>query len=331
MAPYLLFLGDAPDLLAAKVAIGLRDWRPEQCIGQWRLDQCRIDLGLEELSPQAARARGAKTIAIGVANRGGIISESWLDALETALEAGYNIASGLHDRLSDQPRLVAAAARHGGQLWDLRAPQGSFPIGNGAKRTGKRCLAVGTDCSVGKMYTALALEKSLHELDIAASFRATGQTGIFIAGTGVPLDAIVADFMAGAVETITPANDAAHWDIVEGQGSLFHPSFSGVTLALIHGSQPDALILCHEPQRQHMRGLPHYALPSLEELRDLALRCAQRVNPDCQVIGVAVNTAAMTPDEARDYLQELGQRMQLPAVDPYRDGAMRLAQALRDL
>ena len=131
-----------------------------------------------------------------------------------------------------------------------------------------------------------------------STFRPTGQTGILITGEGIPLDAVVADFMAGSVEWLTPDNDADHWDIIEGQGSLFHVSFSGVTLALIHGGQPDALILSHEPTRSHMRGLPDYALPSLEALRDMALPLARVSNPDCQVVGISVNTAAMSEDEA---------------------------------
>jgi uncharacterized NAD-dependent epimerase/dehydratase family protein len=144
----------------------------------------------------------------------------------------------------------------------------------------------------------------------------------------VPLDAVVADFMAGSIEWLTPDNDADHWDLIEGQGSLFHPSYSGVTMALIHGGQPDALILCHEPTRTHMRGLPGYALPSLEELRDLSLVCARRVNPAAQVLGVSVNTAALGQAEAEAYLAEIEERIGLPTVDPFRQGAGRLVDAL---
>lgn len=144
----------------------------------------------------------------------------------------------------------------------------------------------------------------------------------------MPLDAVVADFMAGSIEWLTPDNDEDHWDLIEGQGSLFHPSFSGVTMALIHGGRPDALVLCHEPTRTHMRGLPHYKLPTLEALRDLSLETARIVNPDVRVTGVSVNTAAMSEDEAKTYLAKVEDRMGLPTVDPYRHGAARLAQAL---
>ena len=207
-------------------------------------------------------------------------------------------------------------------------PRVQYPIANGKRRTGKRCLAVGTDCSVGKMYTALAMDKVMRARGMKGTFRATGQTGILITGDGVPLDAVIADFMAGSVEWLTPDNDADHWDLIEGQGSLFHASFSGVTMALIHGGQPDALILSHEPTRAHMRGLPDYELPSLEALRDMALPLARIVNPAVKVIGVSVNTAAMGEDEAMSYLEGVEKRMGLPTVDPFRQGADRLVDAL---
>jgi uncharacterized NAD-dependent epimerase/dehydratase family protein len=161
-----------------------------------------------------------------------------------------------------------------------------------------------------------------------STFRATGQTGILITGHGVPLDAVIADFMAGSIEYLTPDNDEDHWDLIEGQGSLFHISYSGVTMALVHGGQPDALILCHEPTREHMRGLPGYSLPTLEELRDTALPLARKANPDCQVVGISVNTQHLNEEEAVAYLEEVEKRMGLPAVDPYRHGAGRLVDAL---
>ncbi len=329
--PYLLFLGDAPDSLAAKVAQGIRDWRPEYALGQLRLPGCQADLKLPDMTLQQAREAGAETLVIGVANRGGVISEAWLDVLEEALAAGFDLASGLHNLLRDEPRLVAAAQQYGRQLFDVRVPQVSYPIANGEKRAGKRCLAVGTDCSVGKMYTGLAMEREMQARRMKASFRATGQTGILITGEGIPLDAVVADFMSGAVEWLTPDNDADHWDLIEGQGSLFHVSYSGVTMALIHGGQPDALILCHEPTREHMRGLPGYELPTLEALRDLSLQMAHIANPECQVVGISVNTAAMTEAQAEKYLTEVEARMGLPTVDPYRYGAARLVEALEPL
>jgi len=329
--PYLLFVGDAPDALSVKVAQGIRDWRPEACIGQFRLPGCRPDLGLSDMDIDAAVAAGARTLVVGVANRGGRLSAAWLDVFVEALEKGMDIASGLHERLHAVPRLVEVAQRTGQALVDVRIPTESYPIGEGRLRTGRRCLTVGTDCSVGKMYATLAIEKAMRERGAPATFRATGQTGILITGEGVPLDAVVADFMAGSIESLTPDADPGHWDLVEGQGSLFHASFSGVTLALIHGSAPDALVLCHEPTRTHLRGLPHHGLPSLGRLRETALDMARVVNPGCEAVGVAVNTAALDAAAARELTQRIEGELGLPTVDPFRDGADRLAEALIDL
>ena len=326
--PYLLFLGDAPDPLAAKVAQGIRDWRPENAIGQFRMEGCQADMRLPDMTLAEARAAGAETLVIGVANRGGVISPAWKKVLIAALEEGFDLASGLHNLLRDEPDLVAVAKVTGRSLYDVRVPNVQYPIANGVKRSGKRCLAVGTDCSVGKMYTALAMDAEMKARGLKSSFRATGQTGILITGEGVPLDAVIADFIAGAVEWLTPDNDPDHWDMIEGQGSLFHISYSGVTMALVHGGQPDALILCHEPTRPHMRGLPDYEMPSLEALRDLALTLARQSNAAAQVVGISINTAAFGEDEALAYLAEVEKRMGLPAVDPFRQGAARLCDAL---
>ena len=329
--PYLLFLGDAPDQLATKVAQGIKDWRPENAIGQFRMEGCGADLGLTDMTLAEAKAAGVKTVVIGVANRGGMISQGWRDVMVQALEMGLDIASGLHNLLRDEGPLMAAAQTYGGTLHDVRVPSVGYPIANGVKRTGKRVLAVGTDCSVGKMYTALAMDAEMQARGMKSTFRATGQTGILITGHGVPLDAVVADFMAGSIEYLTPDNDADHWDHIEGQGSLFHASYSGVTMALIHGGQPDALILAHEPTRTHMRGLPDYSLPTLETLRDTVLPIARVVNPACQVVGISVNTQHFNEDQALSYLAEVEARMGLPAVDPFRQGAGRLVDALASL
>jgi len=326
--PYLLFLGDAPDQLAAKVAQGIKDWRPDNAVGQFRMPGCGADVGIKDMTLAEAKVAGAKTLVIGVANRGGVISDAWKAVLVEALQMGFDIASGLHNLLRDENDLMAAARVNGRTLFDVRIPSVAYPIANGKKRTGKRCLAVGTDCSVGKMYTGLAMDAEMQKRGMKSTFRPTGQTGILITGGGVPLDAVIADFMAGAVEYLTPDNDPDHWDHIEGQGSLFHVSYSGVTMALIHGGQPDALVLAHEPTRTHMRGLPDYALPSLEALRDTALSMARIANPDCQVVGVSVNTQHMSEPEAIAYMAEVEERMGLPTVDTFRQGAGRLVDAL---
>jgi uncharacterized NAD-dependent epimerase/dehydratase family protein len=326
--PYLLFLGDAPDQLAAKVAQGIRDWRPDNAVGQFRMEGCKADVKLPDMDLAQAKAAGAKTLVIGVANRGGVISKEWKKVLVQALEEGFDLASGLHNLLRDEEDLAAVARATGRKLHDVRVPSVKYPIANGVPRSGKRCLAVGTDCSVGKMYTSLAMDREMKGRGRKSSFRATGQTGILITGEGVPLDAVVADFMAGSIEWLTPDNDEDHWDMIEGQGSLFHVSYSGVTMALIHGGAPDALILSHEPTRPHMRGLPGYGMPTLEALRDLALPVARIANPKAEVVGISINTAAMGEDEALSHLEEVERRMGLPTVDPFRQGAARLCDAL---
>ncbi len=327
-APYLLFLGEAADALAAKTSIGVAQWRPEKCVGQLRLPGCKADAGFPDMDVRAAAKAGARTMIVGVVNRGGVISKAWSDVLIGALAAGLDLASGLHNRLSDVPEIAEAARKHGRTLFDVRHPDREFPIATGAKRPGKRVLTVGTDCSIGKMYTSLALEKEMRAQGMKATFRATGQTGILIAGSGWSIDAIVSDFVAGAVEVLAPANAPDHWDVVEGQGSLFHASYAGVTLALIHGAQPDALVMCHEPGRAHMRGLPHYRLPKIEDCIAANVAHARLTNPKAKCIGVSLNTSKMTAKAAARAIGALADRLGMPVCDPSRTGVAALAKKL---
>ncbi|MCU5772141.1 DUF1611 domain-containing protein [Erwiniaceae bacterium BAC15a-03b] len=328
--PYLLFLGDAHDQLAAKVAIGIKQWHPEYCIGQYRMEGCHADCDLPDMDIGAARAAGAQTLVIGVANRGGIISEQWITVLSAALESGMDLAAGLHNRLSDVPQLRELAAKLGRSLFDVRHPAQTYPVANGRKRSGKRLLPVGTDCSCGKMYTALAIEKEILSRGGNATFRATGQTGILISGAGVSIDAVVSDFVAGAVETLAPASDENHWDVIEGQGSLFHPSFAGVTAGIIHGAQADALVLCHEPTRKTMRGV-EYPIPDLAACMALNLTMARLTNPHARFVGISVNSAALNKDEALQFMADLEQQFALPVVDPFRQGVGRIVDQLGGL
>jgi len=326
--PYLLFLGDAADQLAAKTAQGIAHWRPGWCLGQLRLPGCNADLGLPDVTLEAAVAAGARTLVIGVANRGGVIGPDWVEVLEKALIHGLDLAAGLHNRLTDVPSLNSLAAQHGRRLFDVRHPSRSFEVANGRRRPGKRLLTVGTDCSVGKMYASLALEKEMRARGLDADFRATGQTGILIAGDGVSVDAVVADFISGAVEWLSPANHPDHWDVIEGQGSLFHASFAGVSLGLLHGAQPDVLVLCHEPTRRHLRGLPDYPVPDLRECLEANLAAARLTNPDVTCEGIAVNTAALDAEAARALLASIEEELRLLAVDPFRDGVAPIVDRL---
>jgi uncharacterized NAD-dependent epimerase/dehydratase family protein len=317
--PYLMFLGDVPDQLAAKTAHGIVDWRPELCLGQLRLPGCGADLGIPDLTIADAASQGARTLIVGVANAGGVLPDHWSAPIVQAIEAGMDVASGLHTRLSSNPAIKAAAERHGRKLLDVRHSDQRFDTGKGTKRSGLRLLTVGTDCSAGKKYTALALEREMRARGFDADFRATGQTGVFISGRGVAIDAVVADFISGAVEWLSPAAAADHWDLIEGQGSLFHPSFAGVSLGLLHGAQPDAFVVCHEPTRTRMRGVQH-PLPTIQEVIDLTIACGRLTNPAIRPVGIAVNTKALSDAEARAYLADVAAQHNLPATDPVRYG-----------
>lgn len=317
--PYLLFLGDAHDQLAAKTAQGIVDWRSEWCLGQLRLDGCKADVGLQDLAIEDAVNAGAKTMVVGVVNPGGVLPDHWIDSIVSALDAGLDVATGLHIRLSEIPRVSDAAKAGGRRLHDVRYADQRFAVGKGHKRTGLRLHTVGTDCSCGKKYTALALEKEMQQRGLNADFRATGQTGVFISGRGVSIDAVISDFIAGASEWISPDNDPDHWDVIEGQGSLFHPSFAGVSLGLLHGSQPDAFVVCHEPTRTRMRGVEH-PLPTIGQVIERVRDCGSLTNPDIQCVGLAINTAALSEPDMHACLAELSQQYSLPAADPMRTG-----------
>lgn len=326
--PYLLFVGDARDALAAKSAVGVLQWRPEWCLGQVRFDGCGAVLDLPTMSVEDGAAAGAKTLIIGVANAGGVIPEHWRESFARALRAGLDLANGLHDRLGDSPLLRDLAREHGRRLIDVRHPSRTFGVGTGAPRAGRRLLTVGTDCSVGKMYTTLALEREMRARGLAAEFRATGQTGIFIAGAGVAVDAVVADFISGAAEWLTPDAAADHWDLIEGQGSLFHPSFAGVSLGLLHGAQAEVLVMCHEPTRRHMRGLPGRALPDMRTCIEANETAARLTSPRARCIGIAVNTSALPGSEAGPYLDRLAGELGLPCVDPLVTGVAPLVDQI---
>ena len=318
--PYLLFLGDTTEPAYAKTAFGLRDWVPERCLGEWGCDDATVTTGLPRLTPKEARVRGARGLVIGVANSGGVIGDSWLPLLVEALEAGLDLVSGLHARLNDVPRLKAAATRCGRRLIDVRTPPPDIPVGTGRKRAGRRLLTVGTDCALGKKYSALAIARAFAQRGVSVDFRATGQTGILIAGRGMPMDAVVSDFEAGAAEILSPDAQADHWDVIEGQGSLFHPAYAAVSLGLLHGSQPDVFVVCHEPGRERVLGHEEYLLPSLAETIELTVRLGARTNPAIRCGGICLNTAALEAASARALLAQEQARLALPVADPIRGG-----------
>ena len=236
--PYLLFLGDNTEPAYAKTAFGLRDWARERCVGEFSCAGATVTTGLPFLTAAQARAKGARSMVIGVANAGGVIRDSWIAALVEAHGGGAR-----HHQRHACPARRHAAARGGRgsvrQTADRRPqPPRNIPIASGRKRSGKRLLTVGTDCALGKKYTALAIARALRERGVDADFRATGQTGIMIAGSGMPMDAVVADFEAGAAEMLSPDAADDHWDVIEGQGSLLHPAYAAVSLGCCTAASP---------------------------------------------------------------------------------------------
>ncbi len=315
-SPYLIFLGDEPEQTHAKTGIGIAHWRPELCVAQYRLPGSGVDIGIPEMTPAEAAAAGAKTMIWGVASVGGTIPDHWIATLFEAVDAGLDICAGTHSSLTEIPGLAEAADAKGMSLIDVRTPPPGLPVGTGEKRPGKRLLTMGTDCVVGKKYTALSIAKEMQDRGWKADFRATGQTGIMIAGSGIPIDAVVSDFLSGAAEVLSPDNEANHWDVIEGQGSLFHPGYAGVTLGLLHGSQPDAFVVCHAAGRKFVEAFPDCPLPDIPTLIEQTIVCGRVTNAEIRCAGISVNTSTIGEDERDAYLQKLAEQMGLPCVDP---------------
>ena len=327
--PYLILIGDEVDASNAKTGIGIAHWRPDDVAGQLRFTNDAVDLGVPDLNIDDAVEKGVASLVIGVAPIGGTVPDEWWDVMRQAAAAGLNVIGGLHTRLNENPALREAAARSGAQLIDVRVPPKNLPVGSGIKRSGMRILTVGTDCAIGKKYAALSLHAAFRSAGLKSTYRATGQTGIIIAGEGMPVDAVVADFISGAAEVLSPDNDADHWDIIEGQGSLFHPAYSGVSLGLLHGSQPDGFVVCHDATRKEISGWEHYPLPTIEECIVLHEQVARRTNPGSRCVGICVNTSSLDGPQREPYLQELHRRHNVPAVDPVIDGCDELVTYVR--
>jgi uncharacterized NAD-dependent epimerase/dehydratase family protein len=278
-------------------------------------------------------ALGANSVLIGIAPVGGRLPDAWREWLREALLAGADVVSGLHTFLNDDPVLAEAARTSGATITDIRRPPADLPVAAGlAKRLEPLVvLTVGTDCNVGKMTAQLQLVKGLNERGLRTRFVATGQTGIMIEGWGIGVDAVVADFIAGAAERITlQGAEGADVVLVEGQGSINHPGYSGVTLGLMHGSCPDAMILCHQASRQYIgdyRKSAWLKIPPLTEYVEVYQRLAGMVHPS-KVIGIAMNTFDMTDDQARAACEQAAAETGLPCTDPVRFDPAPLYQAI---
>ena len=319
-APYLILIGDNEDPTYAKTGFGIVHWSRERVAGQLRFEGGPTDLGVPDMTVRQAVQAGVRTLVIGVAPIGGVVPDSWWDVIVEAAAAGLDVACGLHLKLEDFPEVRKAAEKSGARLINVRVPPAGIPVATGKKRRGKRMLTVGTDCAVGKKYSALALYEAMRRAAHKATFRASGQTGIMLSGSGIPIDAVASDFVSGAAEILSPDNDDDHWDIIEGQGSLFHPGYASVSLGLLHGSQPDAVVVCHDATRNEIAGWPGYRVPSIADCIEKNLMLGRLTNPDIRCIGVCVNTSGIADRLRRSFLATISKETGLPCVDPVIDG-----------
>ena len=327
--PYVIFVGDESSPVYTKTGAGIAHWNPDACVGQIRLSPDAADLGLPDMTLDDARAAGARTLVIGIAVVGGAIPATMRAVILEALNRGLDVASGTHDRLADDPEFAAAAASSGATITDIRVPPPGLPVGKGVKRQGKRLLTVGTDCALGKKYTALALAREMSARGMDATFRATGQTGILISGSGVPIDAVVADFVSGAAETLSPDASESHWDVIEGQGGILHPGYAAVSMGLLMGSQPDAIVVCTDATRETIVGWPDFPLPSIQDVMDLTLRIGSVVNPAIRVVGISANTSGLEEAQRAEYLRSLSETYAVPAVDSVATGVGAIVDVLQ--
>lgn len=318
--PFVVFLGDITSETFSKTGLGLVQWRRRDCVGQIRLPGCSVDAGVRDLTVQEARAAGARSLIVGSAAVGGALPEGWLDVLCEAARSGLHIVAGLHSRLAALPGLAAGADAGGVRLFDVRIPPPEIPVGTGRKRNGRRLLTVGTDCACGKKYTALALDVELRRRGIDSTFRATGQTGIMIAGEGIPIDAVVADFLTGAAEMLSPQAPPGHWDVIEGQGSVFHPGYLQVSVGLLIGSQPDAFVLCHDPLRSTITGWPEFPLPALRAVIERTVELGRLTNRDIRCAGISLNLSKVREQDRARIREDAASQTGLPACDPLLEG-----------
>jgi uncharacterized NAD-dependent epimerase/dehydratase family protein len=274
---------------------------------------------------------GPTTAAVGVATQGGRFPPAWREVLKDSIRAGLDLESGLHEFVSDDPELSALADEHGVELRDLRKPPAdlSVPTGENLRLDATTVLTVGSDCAIGKKTVAVELDLAARRRGVQSVFVPTGQTGIWIAGWGIAIDAVVSDFLAGAAERLVVEGAARGGELlwVEGQGSLVHPAYSGVTMGLMHGAAPHAYVLVHKARATHTEGYPDHPIPPLTELIELHERASLPLRP-AKVVAIALHTGGLEDDEARAEIVRVGEETGLPVDDPVRFGADRLLDAV---
>jgi uncharacterized NAD-dependent epimerase/dehydratase family protein len=320
-----------------KTAAGILRYCPEEVVavldsmaGAQSVAECfHVDCDVPFIS-RLEQADRPDTLTIGIAPPGGMLPADWRPIITEALRRGMRVVSGLHHFISEDEGYLAAAAEGGGQIEDVRK-NGFRQIARFAPlRPGNlRIHTVGHDCSCGKMTAALELTHGLRAKGVDAVFAATGQTGIMIDGSGLPVDCIVADFVNGAAEQLVAERQAAEITLVEGQGSLVHPSYSAVTLGLLHGARPQALVFCFHAGRVQVGGLQHVTIPALDRIKRLYEECGSIYAP-CPVIAAAMNSRGRTTAEARDDARRAEDLLQVPVTDPIRDGRDRLVELALD-
>ena len=271
------------------------------------------------------------TALVGVATQGGRFPPAWRELLKASIGAGLDVESGLHEFISDDEELAALAQQHAVELRDLRKPPADLnvPTGENLRLDAKTVLTVGSDCAIGKKTVAIELDREARRRGLESQFVPTGQTGVAIAGWGIAVDAVVADFIAGAAErlVVEGAKRGGELLFVEGQGALSHPAYSGVTLGLMHGSAPHAFVLCHAAGATEVEGFPGHPLPPLSEIVELHERASLPRRP-ARVAAIALNTRALADDEARAAAQSVADETGIPTDDPVRFGAATVLDAV---
>jgi uncharacterized NAD-dependent epimerase/dehydratase family protein len=328
--------GFSDDAHYGKTARGVLRYRPEEVVAI--LDSKRAGKTHEGGFPIVGTVFGAlayepNTALVGVATQGGRFPAAWRDVLKECITKGLDVENGLHEFITDDPELSELAALHGVQLRDLRKPPSGLnvPTGENLTHDSKVVLTVGSDCAIGKMTVALELDAETRRRGIKSEFVPTGQTGIAIAGWGISVDAVVADFLAGSAETlvIEGRNRGGELLWVEGQGSLLHPAYSGVTLGLLHGSAPHVLVLCHQVGQEIVDDDVRFPMPSLPSLVELYERSSLIARP-AKVVAIALNTRNVDDDGARAAIAAAEAETGLPADDPVRFGSERIVAAVLD-
>ncbi|MFN3532051.1 MAG: DUF1611 domain-containing protein [Candidatus Brocadia sp.] len=329
------------DVFSAKTAINVIRYRKEDVVAL--IDRVNAGKDLESIIgigkgipivSTVAEALHLKPTAllIGIAPPGGMLPTEWRKHITDALKNKLHIISGLHCHLNDDPEFSKLAHDYQREIWDVRKPPEDIPLGTGKAKETKtlRILTVGSDCNIGKMVASIEITNAAKKRGIHACFVATGQTGIMIDGSGIAVDHVISDFISGAAEKLVLDRARHQLLSIEGQGTIVHPAYSGVTLGLLHGSAPQGLILCHQPTRKTLRHFDNFPILPLPYLIELYEKLAQPVHP-CKVIGISLNCFDMSDYDALQEIEKVEKETKLPATDPIKFGVDKFIDGIRPL